>query len=710
MDKKLGGYFVRKLITLLLMLILLVMPGNQGLLAQEYSGNPVQNYLAVPQIEASSGQLVSSNTEQEQVTDNSKQVDSDDNSISELTKEQPAFDKESINSANEEMILAEKNEEIDKILREISATETVNEGVYSARIASLDASDPIPVLTALDLFNIKDNLNGNYVQMADIDLSAYPNWDPIDMFNGTYDGNGYEITNLTITRDTEERIGLFGDLNTTSNCSLKNINLLQASVTGKKYVGGLAGWTAKTTKINNCKVSGLIIGVDSFIGGVVGVNAGEMKQCKFIPPRYIDGLWGVGGLVGFNTTNGTITQCYSVASVYGSDSYIAYTGGLAGINGGNINNCYAMGNVIAPSYSGGLVGHMVTDGLINSCYAASYVNCPSNGGGLVGDIATGTVSDSYYDKEISDKNDSDKGEPKTTAQMKQQSTYINWNFDNIWGIISDKNMGYPYLRSPSDIRIPVIIIPGIMGSELYADRDDYKCWPNIHINDGLERLHINNYGESDEDITARGLVKSPDYYSRMIKQLQASGFKIEEFPYDWRIDNDLNAELLHDKIDSTLQKYNADKVDIVAHSMGGLVSKAYLGKYGSENKVRKLVAIGTPHLGAPKMFGVWKTGELEPGAFISIDAIIDCDTVKYVTRNFSSIYQLLPSSDDFYYSATAYYEEGFDTNDDRKIQGYIYDYSGMKEWFYGRDASLRYNDVNIAMLDNAEAFHAILDK
>ena len=54
--------------------------------------------------------------------------------------------------------------------------------------------------------------------MADIDLSAYPNWEPINMCNGTYDGNGFNVTNLTISRSTEDRIGLFGDLSGTT-CS-----------------------------------------------------------------------------------------------------------------------------------------------------------------------------------------------------------------------------------------------------------------------------------------------------------------------------------------------------------------------------------------------------------------------------------------------------------------------------------------------------------
>jgi pimeloyl-ACP methyl ester carboxylesterase len=733
---------VKKYIAVLLMLVLLAMPGTQGLLAQDYSENSLQNELTLPQIEASQEQAADElgelPDEQEQFTgeqeeapdgqeipdeqkehpDEQVEVQDDQGELpdeQELTTpyddvrtealiiDPPSFDKKSLS-------LEEKNEEIDKVLREVSANANVTESVYSTKSCCSNCNEcPVYIWTASDIYNIRDNLNGYYVQMADIDLSAYPNWEPINMFNGTYDGNGFNVTNLTISRSTEDRIGLFGDLSGTT-CSLQNINLKNISVSGRQCVGGLVGFTSESTVINNCSVTGLVKGEDAFIGGLAGVNAGLIIQCK-VTGRYIDGFWGVGGLVGFNTTNGIIFQSHTIISVYGDDPYITYSGGLAGINGGSIRNCYSLaGVVMAPSYSGGLVGHMVTDGYVRSCYAAKYVNCYSNSGGLVGNSALGTVSDSYYDIEIADQYDTGKGEPRTTAQMKQQSTYVDWNFADIWGINPDTNLGYPYLKSPSEESIPVIVIPGIMGSELYAAEDDYLCWPNIfHINDGLRRLHVNEYGVSDEDITVGGLVGLPDYYSEMIAQLRTAGFKVEEFPYDWRMDNNINVDRLEDKINSTLQKYNADKVDIVAHSMGGLVSKAYLNKYARANKVRKLVTIGTPHLGAPKMFGVWKTSELEPGAFISIDALIDCDTVKYITRNFSSIYQLLPSKDYFSYGG-AYYEEGFDTNGDGLINGRIYNYSDMKDWYDKRYNNSEYNDLNWNMLNNAEAFHDVLDK
>ncbi len=58
------------------------------------------------------------------------------------------------------------------------------------------------------------------------------------------------------------------------------------------------------------------------------------------------------------------------------------------------------------------------------------------------------------------------------------------------------------------------------------------------------------------------------------------------------------AEHLANFIDTVLNATEgADKVDIVAHSMGGLVARAAITYYGAENKVRKLITVGTPNLG-----------------------------------------------------------------------------------------------------------------
>lgn len=61
---------------------------------------------------------------------------------------------------------------------------------------------------------MRNNLSGKYILMNDIDLSGYDNWDPIGnyggYFEGTFDGNGFVISNLKIDRSKEDNAGLFG--------------------------------------------------------------------------------------------------------------------------------------------------------------------------------------------------------------------------------------------------------------------------------------------------------------------------------------------------------------------------------------------------------------------------------------------------------------------------------------------------------------------
>ena len=72
---------------------------------------------------------------------------------------------------------------------------------------------------------------------------------------------------------------------------------------------------------------------------------------------------------------------------------------------------------------------------------------PTDFGGLVGNN-TGTVSNSHYDLEVSGQNDdTEKGSPQITNDMKAQETFTDWDFDGIWGIDVGVNDGYPYLLS-----------------------------------------------------------------------------------------------------------------------------------------------------------------------------------------------------------------------------------------------------------------------
>jgi hypothetical protein len=147
-----------------------------------------------------------------------------------------------------------------------------------------------------------------------------------------------------------------------------------------------------------------------------------------------------GGLVG-NNYNSTIENSYASGSAEGSEQI----GGLAGYNYHNstIINSYASGSVSGNNRLGGLVG-VNKDSLVENSYAIGNVEGTDRAGGLVGLNENSVASNSYYNKETSGQTTSNGGTGKTTAQMKQEDSYQNWNFDTIWQI--DEGITYPTLR------------------------------------------------------------------------------------------------------------------------------------------------------------------------------------------------------------------------------------------------------------------------
>lgn len=142
------------------------------------------------------------------------------------------------------------------------------------------------------------------------------------------------------------------------------------------------------------------------------------------------------------------------------------------------------------------------------------------------------------------------------------------------------------LPSPAQLKRPVIVIPGIMGS-----------WPKQF---GL-------VGELVLDPLAHT-------YDRLVDRLRAVGFSEDNhtlrlFPYQWRQDNQLTAQQLADTITRTKLDCGCPKVDLVAHSMGGLVARSYIEGDGYRGDVGKLIEIATPNRGSPEAYYMWEGGE-----------------------------------------------------------------------------------------------------
>jgi len=160
-------------------------------------------------------------------------------------------------------------------------------------------------------------------------------------------------------------------------------------------------------------------------------------------------------------------------------------------------------------------------------------------------------------------------------------------------------------------RRPVVVLPGIMGSELYDSQG--LLWPNLPRS--LREPAKLEVGKSDsltlgniaaQIIVIPGFIKL-DAYSELVKYLEEglgyrTGRDLLQFPYDWRQDNRDSAEKLKEAIDDWRKRSIGDKkVTILCHSMGALVSRYYLECLGGKEYVDKFVTIGGAHFGAPFM-------------------------------------------------------------------------------------------------------------
>ncbi len=157
-----------------------------------------------------------------------------------------------------------------------------------------------------------------------------------------------------------------------------------------------------------------------------------------------------------------------------------------------------------------------------------------------------------------------------------------------------------------------------------------------------------------------------DAYSGLVEALKRAGYRqgrtLQLFPYDWRLDLSRAAERLAALVDRTLRETGADQVVLAGHSMGGLVARHYLVRSGS-GKVRALIALATPWLGAPVVYRAlaygWDMGLKLPA--LGWPAL-PRDDVRILVQNFPSVYALAPGPEYF-----ARYRDGYLARDGRAL-------------------------------------------
>ena len=258
--------------------------------------------------------------------------------------------------------------------------------------------------------------------------------------------------------------GLVGaNLGTITNCSA-----LGSVQGGDGQVGGLAGLNWITGSISGSQAGGNVTaggytpGPGSQAGGLVGANQGVITNCSALGSVQGASV-GVGGLVGINWGTGSISGSQAGGHVTGNGRdpvYASRAGGLVGQNVGTITNCFALGSVQAlEAASGGLVG--MCDGLVSRCYSAGSVGGTTYVGGLVGWQRSGSIDSSYWDIQTSGRSTSAGSAAsfgKTTAQMKQQATFVGWDFVTTWRIA--ETLTYPELRNVPFSPPWIVLQPG----------------------------------------------------------------------------------------------------------------------------------------------------------------------------------------------------------------------------------------------------------
>lgn len=234
---------------------------------------------------------------------------------------------------------------------------------------------------------------------------------------------------------------------------------------------------------------------------------------------------------------------------------------------------------------------------------------------------------------------------------------------------------------------PVIIIPGLTGSELVNSKTDELVWfkPQRAKDDDLRLPVSANLARNRDNLVPRDIIRTVQFfkflpeteiYERLIDALQTRGGYTEAswtnpkktdfqdtfyvFPYDWRLDNVENARLLVRKIETLKRQLGKPnlKFNVVAHSMGGLIAR-YAAMYGNsdlrEGRPRptwagarnfdKIFLLGTPNEGSILSLRALLEGFSYIGGGLNLPFIQNINRFDVFT--IPSIYQLLPHEGTF---------------------------------------------------------------
>ena len=311
--------------------------------------------------------------------------------------------------------------------------ENVGEAQGEAAEAETEAkADAIEISTAEQLAAIKDNLSGNYVLTADIDLAG-AEWTPIGAyapsgesaeeqeipavetaFTGTFDGQGHTISNLVINQPEAWAQGLFGCI---ANTKIGNFTLENATVDAQLMGSDVVGYAYMSTVSGVNLVNGKVtahageMSAEGMYGGIVGAGMGSMvENCTAQADVVIPDGTANAGIVGGGLEMTSVVGCKATGTVTaGNDCY-----GLGGVSGCGFaaeqftdcaaenvtitagDNCFWIGGVTgyAGGYPDAQYGMPVT--VFTNCTAKNVTVSAGENADGIGDI----VGAGFYNEQV----------------------------------------------------------------------------------------------------------------------------------------------------------------------------------------------------------------------------------------------------------------------------------------------------------------------
>ena len=251
----------------------------------------------------------------------------------------------------------------------------------------------------------------------------------------------------------------------------------------------------------------------------------------------------------------------------------------------------------------------------------------------------------------------------------------------LWVSMSDGTQAI--VRSQVPGRRPVVFVPGVAGSQLTKNGSTMWLSPNDFTILGGNPSDLNPLDSPHDQVQAPDVLQysinalghgvEPVYHDFLQRIITDGGYTPYQlvrdgtnyypgdscdydgqkeaepnffvFPYDWRLDNKVNAVRLNSYIEDCVQKFWPDtKVNILTHSMGGLLARKYEMDFlpNAQKHVNSMITVAGPWLGAPKLVYVMESGGFVTQLGVHV-GLVSGPVIKRAVEMMAAPHQLMPS-------------------------------------------------------------------